>query len=115
MKLHWNSCTKRVDQDESKENKNDDDDLDDSVEKMQIRRKNCIVVVTPQVALKLFTKVMAKKETHKCFSMVIDKLNMHQAFDLDQDLLEIVKTGGFNPTDIHFRMIFTTNDKGDVE
>ena len=48
----------------------------------------------------------------ECFSMVIDKVNLHQAYDLDQDLIELVKAKNF-PNDRTFKTIFTTNNKSD--
>jgi hypothetical protein len=44
--------------------------------------------------------------------MVIDKVNLHQAYDLDQDLIELVKAKHF-PKERIFKTIFTTNNKSD--
>jgi hypothetical protein len=44
--------------------------------------------------------------------MVIDKVNLHQAYDLDQDLIELVKAKNF-PNERIFKTIFTTNNKSD--
>jgi len=47
--------------------------------------------------------------------MIIDKIDAHQAFDLDQDLLELAKAKQYKIDTVVFKIIFTTNLKGEYE
>jgi len=71
--------------------------------------------VTPSVAQTMYLKGLLTNKSTECFSIIIDKVDLHQAFDLDQDLLQLAQnTDNFpKPNDVIFRIIFTTNQKGE--
>ena len=94
MKMQWKeSC---------EEGKAQEDELEG------IKLRNKVVFVTPAAAVHFFGFVGEAE----CFSLVIDKVNLHQAYDLDQDLIELVKCKNFPKSRI-FKTIFTTNNKSD--
>jgi hypothetical protein len=78
IKIQWkNSCEeKKIQSDEAQHE--------------QIRLRNKVLFVTPAIALAIFGKNGFLGDC-ECFSMVIDKVNLLQAYDLDQDLIELVK------------------------
>ena len=64
------------------ENNKDDEKLDeDELQKLSVKNRNKIVIVTPATAQYVYQKGLLKNQT--CFSLVVDKINMHQAFDLE--------------------------------
>tara|TARA_B110000285_G_C15107107_1_gene608690 strand:+ start:616 stop:861 length:246 start_codon:yes stop_codon:yes gene_type:complete len=70
--------------------------------------------VTPLTAAKIFGKngIISQKNT-VCCNIVIDKINLHQAFDLDQDLIELVQNCQNFPKQDNLicRTVITTNNK----
>ena len=106
--IDWKQRCKAQEEKKTKDSDENEDEIG------QFKQHNKILFITPQMAAKMFEKGLIK-DGSQCFSMIIDKIDMHQAFDVDQDLLELVQKHKNFPTksNVIFKTIFTTNDKSD--